>query len=54
MAVVIIKNGDMPEIAEFVDDENGNRLVFSSFEEADAWMWKNAEPGVTYQCFDGE
>lgn len=54
MSVVIIKNADKPEVAEFIDDENGNRLVFSSIDEADEWCWKNSEPGIAYQCFDGE
>lgn len=50
--VVIIKNADKPAIAEFIE-ENGRNKLFSSFEDADDWLWKHAEPGVSYQCFDG-
>ena len=54
MKVTIIKNSNMPDLAEFMMDEQGERLLFNSHDEADSWLMDNAERGTVYTQFDGD
>lgn len=54
MSCAIIKNSDEPELAYFLTDDDGENLIFASFEEADAYLMANAEQGVVYRLWDGE
>ena len=54
MSYVIIKNADMPEVAEFLTDSQLNNLVFEDSEEADEYLMKYAEGGVFYSIWSGE
>jgi len=54
MRVAIIENSDDPELAEFLTNEDGGRLLFVSHEAADNWLMDNAERGVAYLQYDGE
>lgn len=51
MIVAIIENADDPEIAEFMTDSTGERLLFDSYDAAEDYLMKNAERGVAYQKF---
>jgi hypothetical protein len=46
MIVAIIENFDLPDKAEFMVDENGDRLIFRTHD--------NAENGVYYKHHDGD
>lgn len=54
MKVAIIKYSNLPTKASFMKDENGNRLLFNSHDDADNYLMKYAESGVAYKHYDGE
>lgn len=51
--VAIIVDAENPTKAEFLKEENGKRLLFSSHEEAEEWMAENGKAGVDYRPYDG-
>ena len=54
MQVAIIENADDPSEAKFMTDENGNRLLFDNYNDADRYLMNNAEQFVRYQFFGPE
>jgi len=54
MIVVIIENSDKPREAEFMRGRDGCKLEFTSHEEANYFLEKNAEKGIAYKQYDGE
>lgn len=48
MQVAIIENSDCPDIAEFLEDDTGKRLLFNSYDDAEDYLMRNAEPGIAY------
>lgn len=54
MQIALIENSDKPEIAEFIYDDEGNRLLFDSSEDAEKWCMENAEPGVFYKQYSDD
>lgn len=54
MKVAIIENADYPEIAEFMEDETGKRLLFDSYDEAEDWLMSHAESGTAYAKWGGD
>ena len=42
---------DIPMKARFMEDENGQRLIFGSYDEADDYLMSNAENGVYYKAY---
>jgi hypothetical protein len=54
MIVSIIENCDLPDKAEFMVDEKGDRLIFRTHDSAETYLAENAGNGVYYKHYDGE
>lgn len=54
MGVIILVDAEDPAYMEIAEDENGERLVFNSHDEAESWCESNAAPGRSYMHWDGE
>lgn len=52
--IAIIVDADCADVAEFMEDETGKRLLFKNYQEADAWLEENNDAGVAYRFFDDE
>jgi hypothetical protein len=49
MAIAILRGTDSASTVEFMTDDDGNRMVFDTWDEAGKWLDDNAEMGPTYQ-----
>ena len=47
--IAILENTDYAIEAEFMVDEDGNRMIFKTYDDADMWLNDNAVMGNTYQ-----
>jgi len=54
MKVIIFVNADDPVNMQILEDENGERLIFNSHEEAEDHLMNNAKSGNSYMHWDGE